>query len=273
MSWFKSGGAASGFSFEDKVSHLLENLNFNTRYHDLEYGCLKCSHQKNTHEIDLWVEFFDSCGQQVPRYAGEGMIVSCKKTLKDDTDVCDAKKNLLEAIECHKSHSSFDSVGLIATSSSLPSLAPDLGDDVFFWDLRRCSFYAWKSFWSHSEKMNFNSHENSLDKGNSFIFLVDDPQKIGLNLAECHIFSDQTTLLDGAHTERILKQILNVVTINEWLLSGKILVKIHTMNGFVSNIFARKAVLERRVSTSDIQFEIQNIFDYTMVPWEPLVFP
>jgi len=273
MSWYKSGGAASGFSFEGKVTHLLENLNFNTRVPNMIFACSKPTHQKNPHEIDLWLDFFDSCGQQIPRYAGENMIVSCKKTLKDCDAVLDQKTLLLESIECYKSYSGFDSTGLIITSSSLPNCSPDLNDDVFFWDLRRSTFYAWKSHYANNEKMKFNPGENPLDRGNSFVFMVDDPQKIGLNFAECHVFFDQIVMLDGRTTERILNQILAIINSRQWFVSGNVIVKIHAINGYVEQILTRKKVIERRVSTPDIKFEIQNIFDYSIVSWEPLVFP
>ncbi len=272
MNGFRSGGGKSGFTFEGKVSKLLENLNFNIKWPDMEFRCLISSHLKNPHEIDLWIDFFKDRGQELSKYAKEEMMVSCKKSMKGD-DIMHVKKDLLESIECvTKTLSlSYTPAGLIITSSNIPDYSPKLGDNIFFWDFRRSFFYAWKSYYVKSAKRKFNSQEQDLPKNNSYVFMIDFPDKL-TNYGLCYIFFDQLVPLDARTLEDILEKIKNRIVMKGWIKTGTILLKIHTLNGYVEQILNKKKSIENHVSTTNICFIIKNIFDYSIASWEPLTF-
>ena len=271
MSWFRSGGGKSGFTFEGKVSKLLENLNFNIKWPDMEFPCLISSHLKNPHEIDFWMDFFKDRGQELPRYAKEEMMVSCKKSLRED-DIVHVKKALLESIECVAETLSYAPAGLIITSSNIPDHSPKLGDNIFFWDFRRSFFYAWKSYYVNSSKRKFNSQEQGLPKNNSYVFMIDFPDRPTTNNGLCYIFFDQLVPLDARTLEDILEKIKNRIVMKRWIITGTVLLKIHTLNGYAEQILNKKKSIEKRVSTTNICFIINNIFDYSIASWEPLTF-
>jgi len=45
---------------------------------------------------------------------------------------------------------------------------------------------------------------------------------------------------------------------------------VHTVKGFHEQVLLDKKEIEKNVSTDKIKFEIVNIYDYSIVPWNPI---
>lgn len=268
MGVFRVRRSSTGFTFENRVTSLLTSLQFNVKG-KVEFDCVISSHLVNEHEFDRLADFLTGRNHLLPSYASEFLAVSCKKTLNTPRLLETTKDNLLKAIDCYKSLTGIAPKGLIITSSIMPLFEPNLNDGIYFWDLSRCFFYGWKSYFVNRLKVSVNYYEQKLFGKSTFVLGSDDPGK-DRNICECEIFFDETDALDCVNMERSLKKILSFISHDNKIEEGLVYVNVHTIKGFHDQVLSNKKNIEKIVSTNKIKFEIINIYDYSVVPWDPI---
>jgi len=269
MSWFHVRRSQSGFTFENRISSLLAGLSYNIKFPNVEFTCVDQNHLQSSHELDHWVEFLSGRKQELPTFAEDVMVVSCNKSFTNENDVKHEKIELLESMSCFSSFSSISPAGLIVTSSNIPDCNSNMGDRIFFWDIRRCFFYAWKSFYANNSKWKFNSWEKRLPRHSSYFFGTEEPIDLETKFAYCEIFYDNNPPLDQQTLEQFLSKIRGYANT---LKSDQITISIyiHTINGYVNQIENDKITIQNNASTANIKFELKNFYDYSIVPWEPI---
>jgi len=268
LSFFRVRKSKSGFSFESRTSGLLGSLQFNVK-ESIEFDCINAKHKKNLHEFDHLSDFLPGRGQLLPSYAKELMAVSCKMKIRSETELKQYKTELMESIECYKKLAGISPNGLMVTSSVMPDSGPNLNDGVYFWDLTRCFFYGWKAYFINRLKTKVNYYEQKLFQKNTFVFGADDPEKIR-NVGECEIFYDSSEQLDKSSLERCLTKILHFIQDKDKIKEGLVYVNVHTINGFNEQVLTSTKEIEANSSANKIKFEIENLYDYSIVPWDPV---
>jgi len=292
MSFITFHPPLTGFHFELRVDRLLGSLNYTVMYSNGHIPCLETPpHNRGIHhEFDHYVIFRHKPENIPPRYSENSMLVSCKKSLGTMAEIRAEKIKLLQLIKCFnanvtdhnttaKAHEKMSKIkyGLIIGGDKVPRNTPDLGDKIFFWDLSRCFFYAWRGYFTKNLGVPVIYGEHKLDQKSSFIFgTVGDPDS-EYNQGECQIFFDAHEQLNQNIVETYLKKVMyfvkNSSTGSTLIKKGKIYVTFHTLNQFPNQVLDRKDDIAESVSDTKIEFYIQSYYNHSIAPWDPLTRP
>ena len=288
MSFIHFHQPLTGFHFELRIDRLLGSLNYTVKYSN---GNIPCLHQpphntRKEHEFDHHVIYRDKMGSIMPRYSNKDMIVSCKTTLKS-MDAVKAEKIVLKKliscynlnVEKHNETANQDeqmekiSHGLIISGNKINLNDPDLGDGIFYWDLSRCFFYAWRAFYSKNLDASIIYGENKLDEKSSFIFGTAGDYSKDYNQGVCEIFYDSNQQLNQDKLTEYLTLILDFIKTsndNPLIKKGTVYVTVHSLNNFPNQIVDRKDEIALNASDSNIYFDMGSYYNHSIAPWDPL---